>query len=202
MAVAVLGLLLHAAPSYAFTPPQARLLRLRGGERTFAMLKPDVASDVRVVGEIKELISAAGLTIERERTCTLPRSLCRRFYAEHRKRPFYDTLVAYVSSAPVLMLELSGDGAVLAWRTLLGPTNSAKARAEAPRSIRALYGTDGSRNAAHGSDSAASAARELTLMFDRPRLGLTPRVVATFFAAALAALKAAGRLPRRKGQGA
>ena len=63
------------------------------------------------------------------------------------------------------VLELSGPNAIKKWREIIGPTNSEKARAEAPSSVRALFGTDGQRNAAHGSDAPESAARELALMF-------------------------------------
>lgn len=74
--------------------------------------------------------------------------------------------VAFMSSGDVIKLELQGENAVRRWRELIGPTDSEKARKEASSSIRALYGTDNQRNAAHGSDSPESAARELALMFD------------------------------------
>ena len=70
-----------------------------------------------------------------------------------------------MTSGPVLKLELEGPDAVARWRELIGPTNSNKARDDAPGSVRALFGTDGQRNAAHGSDAAESAAREIGLMF-------------------------------------
>ena len=129
------------------------------------MIKPDVASNEAAVGEIKRLIEGAGLTIEREERCRLSKRECETFYAEHSERPFFPGLVSFMSSAPVLKLELSGNNAIKGWRQLIGPTNSVKARDEAPGSVRALYGTDGSRNAAHGSDAPESAARELALMF-------------------------------------
>ena len=84
---------------------------------------------------------------------------------EHRERHFFSELVKFMSSGPVVKLELSGDDAVKRWRALLGPTNSVKAQKEAHKWIRALFGTDGQCNAAHGSDATESAARELALMF-------------------------------------
>lgn len=175
---------------------QTAPLRLRGGERTFAMLKPDIASDARAVDEIKGRIAEAGLTIERERQCTLSKSLCKRFYEEHRARPFYGALVDFMSSGPVVMFELSGVDAISAWRALIGPTNTAVARKDAPRSIRALYGTDGTRNAAHGADSPTSVARELALMFGSSRLYfLRCGAALAAISCILATLKAAGKLP-------
>jgi len=143
------------------------LCKLRGGaaERTFAMLKPDVAGDAGTVAAIKERIEGAGLTIEREERCKLSRRDCEIFYAEHAERAFFGGLVSFMSSGPVVKLELSGKDAIKRWRALIGPTSSEKARVEAPSSLRALYGTDNQRNAAHGSDSVESAERELALMF-------------------------------------
>ena len=157
--------------SRTLSPPDPRVCNLRGGEappdaeRTYAMIKPDVAGNAEAVAAIKEAIADAGLTIEREEPCTLTREQCETFYAEHRERPFFAGLVEFMSSGPVLKLELSGPGAIKAWRALIGPTNSEKARAEAPESLRARFGTDGQRNCAHGSDAPESAERELQLMF-------------------------------------
>jgi len=143
-------------------------LRLRGGasvEHTYAMLKPDIASKKDVVEAITKMIADAGLTIERQERCRLSKDLCKEFYAEHSERPFYKDLVNFMNSDPVVKMELSGPDAIKAWRKLLGPTNSAKAKQEAPQSVRAKFGTDGMRNAGHGSDSPESAARELAMMF-------------------------------------
>ena len=158
----------------ALAAPQQRhhvILRLRGGdddaevEHTFAMIKPDVASNEEAVAAIKAQILGAGLTIEREERCRLSQSLCETFYEEHKERPFFGGLVEFMSSGPVIKLELAGPDAIKTWRGLIGPTNSDKAREEAPDSVRALFGADGQRNAAHGSDAPESAARELGLMF-------------------------------------
>jgi len=131
------------------------------------MIKPDVAGNQQALTAIKAQIEGAGLTIEREERCRLSRKQCEAFYAEHKERFFFGDLVKFMSSGPVVKLELSGPNAVKKWRELIGPTNSEKARSEAPGSVRALFGTDGQRNAAHGSDAQESAARELQLMFSK-----------------------------------
>ena len=76
----------------------------------------------------------------------------------------YSNLVQFMSSGPVVAMELMGDEAIGAWRRLLGPTDSATARQEAQGSVRARFGTDGTQNAGHGSDSVASAARVTSLL--------------------------------------
>ncbi|XP_066562208.1 nucleoside diphosphate kinase homolog 7 isoform X2 [Amia ocellicauda] len=87
------------------------------------------------------------------------------FYAEHQSKSFFNNLLQFVTSGPVVALELMGDEAVSGWRGLLGPTDSNVARSEAAASVRARFGTDGTKNAGHGSDSLASAARELEFFF-------------------------------------
>ena len=164
------GSILHGRQSSSGTPTidaRAVCQRLRGGavEHTFAMIKPDVADDDVAVTEIKRLIAGAGLKIEREERCKLSKRECETFYAEHCERPFFGGLVKFMSSGKSVKLELSGKHAIKRWRQLIGPTNSLKAREEAPGSVRALFGSDGCRNAAHGSDSPESAAREIALMF-------------------------------------
>lgn len=153
-------------------------LRLRGGadappdapptERTYAMLKPDVASDVETVLKIKAMIVDAGFTIVREESALLTEQQCAQFYAEHAERSFFGELTSFMSSGPVLKLELEAPDAIKRWRALIGPTNSHKAREEAPATIRALFGKDGQENAAHGSDAPEAAAREIALMFGEP----------------------------------
>ena len=129
------------------------------------MLKPDIAGDEATVSAVKQLITQAGLAIEQEERCRLSRRQCEAFYAEHRERSFFRDLVSFMSSGPVVKMELSGPNAIKEWRTLIGPTNSNTAREQAPSSIRARFGTDNQRNAAHGSDSPESASRELGMMF-------------------------------------
>ena len=78
------------------------------------------------------------------------------FYAEHIGKPFFSDLSAFMQSDVVTGMELVGENAAAKWRGVLGPTNTATAKAEAPGSIRALFGTDGTRNACHGADGEAS----------------------------------------------
>ncbi|CDQ96011.1 unnamed protein product, partial [Oncorhynchus mykiss] len=87
------------------------------------------------------------------------------FYTEHQTKSFFNNLLQFMTSGPVVAMELMGDEAVSVWRRILGPTDSGVARKEAPPSLRAQFGTDGTRNAGHGSDSLASAARELEFFF-------------------------------------
>ncbi|XP_065096615.1 nucleoside diphosphate kinase homolog 7 isoform X3 [Paramisgurnus dabryanus] len=87
------------------------------------------------------------------------------FYTEHQSKSFFNNLVQFVSSGPVIAMELMGDEAVSVWRKVLGPTDSGVARKDAAHSLRAQFGTDGTKNAGHGSDSLASAARELEFFF-------------------------------------
>ena len=141
--------------------------RLRGGaiERTYAMIKPDVSGNRKAVEEIRKLIAGAGLTIVREERCRLSMAECEQFYAEHRERPFFPSLVKFMRSGKIIKFDLEGEDAVRRWRELLGPTDSEVARQEKPQSVRARYGKDVQRNCAHGSDSLKSAVRELELMF-------------------------------------
>ncbi|KAG2457095.1 NDK7 kinase, partial [Polypterus senegalus] len=114
-------------------------------QRTLAMIKPDA---VAKMGTIIQLINDAGLTITKAKMTT-----------------FSSNLLQFITSGPIIAMEIFGDEAVAAWRRLIGPTDSSAARTEAPDSVRAKFGTDGTKNAAHGSDSIASAARELEFFF-------------------------------------
>lgn len=94
------------------------------------------------------------------------------FYAEHIGKPFFDNLVTFMSSGPIHALVLARPDAIKMWRSVMGPTNSFVAKKEKPRCLRALYGTDGTQNATHGSDSPVSAAREIKFYF--PKLVMEP----------------------------
>uniref|UniRef100_A0A9J8B956 Nucleoside diphosphate kinase n=1 Tax=Cyprinus carpio carpio TaxID=630221 RepID=A0A9J8B956_CYPCA len=87
------------------------------------------------------------------------------FYMEHQSKSFFNNLVQFVSSGSVIAMELMGDEAVTTWRKVLGPTDSGVAQKDAANSLRGQFGTDGTKNAGHGSDSLASAARELEFFF-------------------------------------
>ncbi|RKP04856.1 nucleoside diphosphate kinase, partial [Thamnocephalis sphaerospora] len=131
---------------------------------TLALIKPD-AYGAGNKDAIIELIKAKGFTIVREREVAYTAELAQTFYEEHRGKPFFDDLTTWISSAPVYAMVLERDNAISAWRELMGPTNSDKARETVPDSVRARFGTDGSQNAVHGSDGHASAEREIGLLF-------------------------------------
>ncbi|XP_061834404.1 nucleoside diphosphate kinase homolog 7 [Nerophis lumbriciformis] len=131
-------------------------------ERTLALLKPD---GVLKIADILEIAKDAGLMVTNAKMTHLTWSQAADLYVEHQSKPFFNSLVHQVSSAPVVALELMGDDAVSIWRKLLGPSDVAAARKEAAHSVRGLFGTDDGRDVAHGSDSLAAAARELEFFF-------------------------------------
>ena len=130
-------------------------------ERTFVMIKPDAVAR-GLVGAIVARFEAVGLTIERMEFGTLPRAVAEANYAEHVGKPFYEGLIAYVTSGPVVRMVLSGTGAVAIARKLIGATDPAEA---APGTIRGDYALDLDANIVHGSDSPASAEREIGIFF-------------------------------------
>ena len=101
------------------------------------------------------------------RKISLTNEQAAKFYVEHQSKSFYRRLTTYMSSGPVVAFVLAKPGAIKAWRTLMGPTNSFVAKKEQPSSIRGMYGVDGTRNATHGSDSTTSAQREISFFFPR-----------------------------------
>ncbi|XP_020486911.2 nucleoside diphosphate kinase 7 [Labrus bergylta] len=131
-------------------------------ERTLALIKPDVLTKI---GDVLESIYSSNLIVTKAKMTKLTWSQAADFYAEHQSKPFFNNLVQFLSSGPVVAMELMGDEAMSIWRRLLGPADSAVARKEAPLSVRAQFGTDGIKNVGHGSDSVAAAARELEFFF-------------------------------------
>jgi nucleoside-diphosphate kinase len=130
-------------------------------ERTFVMIKPDAVAR-RLVGRIVSRFEDAGLTIERMEMVTLAPDQAAKNYAEHEGKPFYDGLIEYVTSGPVVKMVVSGEGAVAICRKLIGATDPAEA---APGTIRGDFGLVLDANLVHGSDSAASAERETEIFF-------------------------------------
>ena len=130
-------------------------------ESTLLIVKPD---GVRrgLVGEVLRRIEAKGLQIAEMRMMTIDRGLAEEHYAEHREKPFFDELVSFIISGPVVVARLGGEGAIDVWRTLMGPTDPAAAP---PGTIRGDLGLLITENIVHGSDSPASASRELELFF-------------------------------------
>ena len=130
--------------------------------RTFALIKPDAYSHL---GSILTLILQSGFKVNRLKMLRLSPAQAQTLSLEPQSNS--ETL-AYLTSDVVTGLELIGESAVSLWKELMGPANSLTARVDRPDSIRAKYGTDGSRNAVHGSDSQASAGRELEFFFSLP----------------------------------
>lgn len=130
-------------------------------EKTYSMLKPDAVRN-RHVGEIIARIERAGLVIERMELANVTAEQAAANYAEHEGKPFYDGLIAYITSGPVVKMVVSGEGAVAKMRTLMGATNPADA---APGTIRGDFGLIMDENVIHGSDSTASAEREIGIFF-------------------------------------
>ncbi|NXP70164.1 NDK7 kinase, partial [Ramphastos sulfuratus] len=131
-------------------------------ERTLALIKPDAMPKL---GELIDIIINAGFTITKAKMMMLSRKEAADFYVDHQSKPFYNELLQFITSGPIVAMEILGDDAVCKWKTLLGPANSAVAQTDAPDSIRVSFGHNGLRNAAHGPDTVASAAQELELFF-------------------------------------
>ena len=130
-------------------------------ERTFAIIKPDAVAAGHAPAII-QLIKDNGFTIVAERNATVDKEAAEQFYGVHKDKPFYQDLVAYITSGPVVLLTLEKENAVQSWRTLMGATNPEKAQAG---TIRKLYGTDIQHNAVHGSDSVENAHKEIAQFF-------------------------------------
>lgn len=130
-------------------------------ERTLSIIKPDAVAK-NVIGEIETRFEKAGMRIVAMKMQQLSREKAEGFYAEHKERPFFKDLVDFMTSGPVVVQVLEGENAVLANRDLMGATNPKEA---APGTIRADFAESIDANAVHGSDSAASAEREISYFF-------------------------------------
>lgn len=152
-------------PSAVSIEKASRIVRansvLRPYERTFAMIKPDAVSAAGAVPAILEAIAGVNLSVVYTKLVQLTDDVAGAFYAEHSARPFFPRLKQFMTSGPVLVMVLEGTDAIRAWRTLMGPTNTQVAEKEAPNSLRARFGTDGTMNATHGSDAVHTAMREI-----------------------------------------
>jgi nucleoside-diphosphate kinase len=135
-------------------------------ERTLVLVKPD-GMQRGLAGEILGRLERRGLKIVGAKLVQVDRALAERHYAEHVGKGFYEGLVKFITSAPVLALAVEGERAVEIARQTMGATDPAKA---APGTIRADYGLTVGRNLVHGSDSPESAKRELALWFKESEL--------------------------------
>ena len=130
-------------------------------QKTYTMIKPDGVRNGHI-GEIVNRFERAGLTVEQMRLEMVTDEQAKANYAEHEGKPFYDGLIAYVTSGPVVKMVVSGEGAVAKVRSLMGATNPADA---APGTIRGDFGLTMDENVIHGSDSPESAEREIGIFF-------------------------------------
>jgi nucleoside-diphosphate kinase len=132
-------------------------------ERTFSIIKPN-AVEKNATGEIITRFEKKGLRIAAARLTKLSREKAEGFYIEHKDRPFFSSLVHFMTSGPVLLMVLEGDNAVMANREIMGATDPAKA---APGTLRKDFADSIEANAVHGSDSPTSAEREIAYFFDK-----------------------------------
>ena len=131
-------------------------------QQTISIIKPDAVGK-NVIRKIYERFESAGLKIIAAKMMHLSQEQAEGFYAEHKERPFFGDLVSFMTSGPVMIQVLEGENAVITHRDLMGATNPADA---APGTIRADFAQSIDENAVHGSDSAASAEREIAYFFN------------------------------------
>ena len=136
-------------------------------ERTLAIIKPDAVAAGNA-GRIIALLEREGFEIVAMKTVTLTPAQARSFYAVHRERPFYESLVRFMTSGPVIPMVLEREDAIAALRKVMGATNPANAE---PGTVRSLYATDIEKNAIHGSDAPETAAVEKPFFFSALELG-------------------------------
>jgi nucleoside-diphosphate kinase len=132
-------------------------------EKTFSIVKPN-AVEKNNIGKIIDRFESKGLRVAAAKFTKLSKEKAEGFYIEHKERPFFGSLVSFMTSGPVLLMVLEGENAVLANREIMGATDPSKA---APGTIRKDFADSIEANAVHGSDSLASAEREISYFFER-----------------------------------
>lgn len=130
-------------------------------QRTFSILKPD-ATARNITGEVNAVIEKAGLRIIAQKRIRMTRGEAETFYAVHKARPFFGELVDFMTSGPVVVQVLEGEGAIARYREVMGATNPANA---APGTIRKLFAKSTGENTVHGSDAPETAAIEIAQFF-------------------------------------
>jgi len=135
-------------------------------ERTYAMIKPDGVQR-SLVGDIVSRIEAKGFRIVGMKLMHIPRETAERHYGEHVGKPFFESLVAFITSGPVVAMVLEGENAIAEWRKMMGATNPKDA---APGTIRGDLASTIDHNVSHGSDGAATAEREIGIFFEPSEL--------------------------------
>ena len=131
-------------------------------EYTFSIIKPD-ATKRNLIGKINSYLEMAGLKIVAQKMVQLSEYQARQFYAEHSERPFFNSLIKYMISAPVVIQVLKCENAILKNREIMGATNPENA---VPGTIRKDFAVNIEENSIHGSDSLESAKREINFFFD------------------------------------
>ncbi|MEA2928211.1 MAG: nucleoside-diphosphate kinase [Hyphomicrobiales bacterium] len=130
-------------------------------ERTFSIIKPD-ATQRNLTGAVNAIIEASGLRIVAQKRVRITREQAETFYGVHRARPFFGELVAFMTSGPVVVQVLEGEGAIAKYRDVMGATDPAKAAAG---SIRKVHAKSIGENSVHGSDAPETAAQEIAQFF-------------------------------------
>ncbi len=130
-------------------------------ERTFSIIKPD-ATKRNLTGAINAIIEKAGLRIVAQRRVRITREQAETFYGVHRERPFFGELVAFMTSDPVVVQVLEGEGAIAKYRDVMGATDPKKA---ADGTIRKVHALSIGENSVHGSDAPDTAAKEIAQFF-------------------------------------
>lgn len=131
--------------------------------KTFFMIKPDGVQR-NLVGEIISRVEAKGFSITKIKMMTISKELAEQHYGEHKDKPFFNDLVSFITSGPVVAMQVEGENVVLQIRNLMGATNPSEST---PGSIRGDLATKLDKNVVHGSDSDESAERELSLFFGK-----------------------------------
>lgn len=130
-------------------------------QRTFSIIKPD-ATRRNLTGAINATIEKAGLRIVAQKRVLWTRAQAEKFYEEHKARPFYGELCTFMTSGPIVLQVLEGEGAIAKYREVMGATDPAEAK---DGTIRKLFAVSKGENSTHGSDSPAAAEREIGLNF-------------------------------------
>ena len=135
-------------------------------EKTLVLIKPD-AFGKKHSGDILKIYEDAGFRIVAAKVMKMTKEIAAKHYVEHIGRPYYESLVEFMTSAPLMALVLSGENVIKRVREINGATNPANA---AEGTIRKLYAEDGSKNAVHASDSPESSAREIPIFFSETEI--------------------------------
>ena len=135
-------------------------------ERTLSIIKPD-ATERNITGKIITMLEEGGLRVVAQKRVRWSREQAEKFYEVHKERPFYDDLVTFMTSGPIVLQVLEGEDAVARNREIMGATNPAES---APGTIRAEFAENIERNSVHGSDSPENAQTEIAQCFDESEI--------------------------------